>query len=95
MPSQLVVYPGEGHGFDKPENQSDRDRRLLAWFQQYLPARPDSQEVEMTTFSQEMGSMQAAAAGGAGALSTSASSSASSSSSAAAAASTAASRGLY
>lgn len=33
----LVVYPGEGHGFRKPENRRDCAQRTLAWFIDYLP----------------------------------------------------------
>jgi dipeptidyl aminopeptidase/acylaminoacyl peptidase len=30
------IYPGEGHGFAKRENQIDAIRRTIAWFDQYL-----------------------------------------------------------
>ena len=33
----LVVYPGEGHGFRKPEHQKDCARRTLTWFEEFLP----------------------------------------------------------
>ncbi len=33
----LVVYPGEGHGFRKPEHRQDCARRTLAWFEEFLP----------------------------------------------------------
>ncbi|MFN2622936.1 MAG: prolyl oligopeptidase family serine peptidase [Chthoniobacterales bacterium] len=36
VPTQLVVYPGEGHLFVKPENQTDRLDRTFAWFDKYL-----------------------------------------------------------
>ena len=36
-PVGLVVYPGEGHGFNRPENQRDCAQRLLAFFMEYLP----------------------------------------------------------
>ena len=36
VPTQLIVYPGEGHLFLKPENQADRMNRMLAWFDKYL-----------------------------------------------------------
>jgi len=39
VPTQLVVYPNEGHGFVNPEHQSDVIARALAWFQQYMPAQ--------------------------------------------------------
>ncbi|MDP9004011.1 MAG: S9 family peptidase [Verrucomicrobiota bacterium] len=43
VPTQLIVYPGEGHMFVKPENQIGRLDQTLAWFDKYLsdlPARP-------------------------------------------------------
>ncbi|EDQ88882.1 uncharacterized protein MONBRDRAFT_32707 [Monosiga brevicollis MX1] len=40
-PTELVVYPGEGHGFTQPQHRRDRDERTLAWFLRYLP--PTSQ----------------------------------------------------
>ena len=36
VPTQLIVYPGEGHLFMKPENQADRMGQMLAWFDKYL-----------------------------------------------------------
>eukprot|EP01134_Creolimax_fragrantissima_P003256 CFRG3256T1 len=36
IPTGLIVYPGERHGFDCPQNQRDRDRRVILWFDQYL-----------------------------------------------------------
>jgi dipeptidyl aminopeptidase/acylaminoacyl peptidase len=36
VPTQLIIYPGEGHLFLKPENQADRINQLLAWFDKYL-----------------------------------------------------------
>ena len=36
VPTQLIVYPGEGHLFIKPENQADRLDRTVAWFDKYL-----------------------------------------------------------
>jgi dipeptidyl aminopeptidase/acylaminoacyl peptidase len=36
VPTQLIVYPGEGHLFLKPENQADRMDRTVAWFDKYL-----------------------------------------------------------
>jgi dienelactone hydrolase len=48
VPTGLIEYPGEGHGFDKPRNQQDRDRRLLLWFLIHLPpAAPGGDDVEM------------------------------------------------
>ena len=36
VPTQLIVYPGEGHLFLKPENQAGRMNQTLAWFDKYL-----------------------------------------------------------
>jgi dipeptidyl aminopeptidase/acylaminoacyl peptidase len=37
VPTSLVVYPGEGHHFNKPANQRDVLQRALNWFEKYLP----------------------------------------------------------
>ena len=34
--TQLVIYPGEGHVFFKPEDQRDAMERLIGWFDKYL-----------------------------------------------------------
>ena len=39
VPTQLVVYPNEGHGFVDPEHQRDVIARALEWFQKYMPAQ--------------------------------------------------------
>jgi dipeptidyl aminopeptidase/acylaminoacyl peptidase len=36
VPTSLVIYPGEGHQFRKPESQRDMYLRLLGWFDRYL-----------------------------------------------------------
>ncbi len=36
VPTQLILYPGEGHLFLKPENQADRMDQTVAWFDKYL-----------------------------------------------------------
>ncbi len=38
VPTQLVVYAGEGHAFQDGKNRSDRLRRTLEWFDKYLSA---------------------------------------------------------
>jgi dipeptidyl aminopeptidase/acylaminoacyl peptidase len=38
VPTQLVVYPGEGHGFSKDEDRIDLTVRAFAWFQRYMNA---------------------------------------------------------
>ena len=36
VPTELVIYPEEGHAIAKPEHQRDIEQRLLAWFDRYL-----------------------------------------------------------
>ena len=36
VPTELVVYAGEGHAFRKPADRTDVMRRTLAWFNRYL-----------------------------------------------------------
>jgi dipeptidyl aminopeptidase/acylaminoacyl peptidase len=39
VPTGLMVYPDEGHGFRKPANQRDAAWRTLAWFLEHLPPK--------------------------------------------------------
>lgn len=39
VPTQLVVYPGEGHMFVKPADVQDEEARVLSWFDRYLRAK--------------------------------------------------------
>jgi dipeptidyl aminopeptidase/acylaminoacyl peptidase len=36
VPTQLIIYPGEGHMFIKPEHQADRLDQTVGWFDKYL-----------------------------------------------------------
>jgi dipeptidyl aminopeptidase/acylaminoacyl peptidase len=36
VPTELVIYPGEGHLFYKPADQLDVARRVSGWFDRYL-----------------------------------------------------------
>ncbi len=36
VPTELVIYPEEGHAIMKPAHQRDIEERLLAWFDRYL-----------------------------------------------------------
>jgi len=36
VPTELVVYPGEGHSFKEPKDRVDVLRRTLEWFQRYM-----------------------------------------------------------
>ncbi len=38
VPTELVVYPDEGHGFHQPAHRRDVLERAAAWFTKYLPA---------------------------------------------------------
>ena len=41
VPTQLIIYPGEFHGFTRPSFLRDRLERYLAWYDKYLmPAAP-------------------------------------------------------
>ncbi|MBV8550962.1 MAG: S9 family peptidase [Acidobacteriaceae bacterium] len=40
VPTELVVYAGEGHAFGDPKNRLDRMRRTLAWFDHHLESSP-------------------------------------------------------
>jgi dipeptidyl aminopeptidase/acylaminoacyl peptidase len=39
VPTELVVYPNEGHGFVNPEHRRDVLVRAVEWFAKYMPAR--------------------------------------------------------
>jgi dipeptidyl aminopeptidase/acylaminoacyl peptidase len=36
VPTQLVIYPGEGHLFSKVPDQADVTKRLVAWFDRWM-----------------------------------------------------------
>ncbi len=36
VPTELIIYPGEGHGLRKPADQRDIEARTIAWFDKYL-----------------------------------------------------------
>jgi dipeptidyl aminopeptidase/acylaminoacyl peptidase len=36
VPTELVIYPGQGHGIVRPSYQKDRYERYLAWYDRYL-----------------------------------------------------------
>ena len=38
VPTQLVIYPNEGHGFVNPEHRRDVMDRAIEWFARYMPA---------------------------------------------------------
>lgn len=38
VPSELVIYPGEGHAIREPGHQRDIMERMVKWFDQYLNA---------------------------------------------------------
>ncbi|HYK35233.1 S9 family peptidase [Alloacidobacterium sp.] len=39
VPTELVVYPNEGHHFASRDHQVDVLERALSWFEQYMPAQ--------------------------------------------------------
>ncbi len=38
VPTQFVVYAGEGHGLRGPAHRADAEKRTIAWFDRYLKA---------------------------------------------------------
>lgn len=36
VPTELVIYPGQGHGIRRPSYQKDRYDRYLAWYDRYV-----------------------------------------------------------
>jgi dipeptidyl aminopeptidase/acylaminoacyl peptidase len=40
VPTQLVIYPGEGHGFSRDSHRRDVLRRTAAWLDRYLKEEP-------------------------------------------------------
>jgi dipeptidyl aminopeptidase/acylaminoacyl peptidase len=39
VPTQLVVYPDEGHRFQSPQHRRDVLARALSWFEEYMPGK--------------------------------------------------------
>jgi dipeptidyl aminopeptidase/acylaminoacyl peptidase len=39
VPTQLVIYPDEGHSFFKPEDRTDLTFRTFEWFEKYMGAQ--------------------------------------------------------
>ena len=46
VPSRLVLYPGEGHGINKPSHMLDYETRELEWFDHYLRGDEDAAGAE-------------------------------------------------
>jgi dipeptidyl aminopeptidase/acylaminoacyl peptidase len=44
VPTQLVVYAGEGHGISRPAHRRDILRRTVAWLNQYLQTPEDARK---------------------------------------------------
>lgn len=40
VPTELIVYPGQGHGIRRPSYQKDRYQRYLAWYDKFVKAVP-------------------------------------------------------
>ncbi len=36
IPTELVIYPGQGHGIRRPSYQKDRYQRYIAWYDKYV-----------------------------------------------------------
>jgi dipeptidyl aminopeptidase/acylaminoacyl peptidase len=41
VPTELVVYPGQGHSIERPSYQKDRFDRYLGWYGKYLKSNTD------------------------------------------------------
>ncbi|HWE87403.1 MAG TPA: S9 family peptidase [Terracidiphilus sp.] len=46
VPTELVVYPNEGHGFVNPEHTRDVMERAIEWFAKYMPAKTETRASE-------------------------------------------------
>jgi dipeptidyl aminopeptidase/acylaminoacyl peptidase len=44
VPTQLIVYPGQGHGIRRPSYQKDRYERYIAWYDKYVKAAAGTTE---------------------------------------------------
>jgi dipeptidyl aminopeptidase/acylaminoacyl peptidase len=44
VPTELVVYPGQFHGFTRPSYIRDRYERWLAWYDKYLKPTPETKQ---------------------------------------------------
>jgi len=53
VPTELVVYPGEGHGLSTHENRLAKMEWDLAWFERYLPTDQQLQSEDIMTASPE------------------------------------------
>lgn len=61
VPTGLIVYPGEGHGFSQPAHRRDRDRRMLVWFLTYVPCVPPAEQTSAPAGSPAKASVEAVA----------------------------------
>lgn len=46
VPSRLVLYPGEGHGINKPSHMIDYQTRELQWFDHYVKGDAEAEGAE-------------------------------------------------
>jgi len=44
VPTELVVYPNEGHGFVNPEHRRDVMDRAVEWFEKYMPGEQGTRD---------------------------------------------------
>jgi len=47
VPSRLVLYPGEGHGINKPSHMIDYQTRELQWFRHYVLGEEEATGAEV------------------------------------------------
>lgn len=55
VPTQLVIYPGQYHGLDKPSYQRDRLERYVAWLDRYLKLEEPAAAAKDTRSIQSVG----------------------------------------
>ncbi|MBV9670756.1 MAG: S9 family peptidase, partial [Acidobacteriales bacterium] len=48
IPTELVIYPGEFHGFTRPSFIRDRYERYLAWYDKYVKAGTESSKATLS-----------------------------------------------
>jgi dipeptidyl aminopeptidase/acylaminoacyl peptidase len=45
VPTQLAIYPEEGHGVQRPEAVADQVARMVAWFERFMPPGRTAQPI--------------------------------------------------
>ena len=56
VPTELVVYPNEGHGFVNPAHSRDVLDRAMDWFAKYMPEKQGTGTERQGTENRKQGS---------------------------------------